>query len=129
MCAHPGSGTAEVAATSASITSLSTSRRPLRGPASSHGAPSAPADVLRYARTSSPGRSERPEHRLECGAVSGPARTDAPRRLEEHVTGAGANRHRIRDRRSRLLTALLPAAVLLLLSGCTLQPVSNQAGG
>jgi cytochrome c oxidase subunit 2 len=58
-----------------------------------------------------------------------PARTDAPRRLEEHVTGAGANRHRIRDRRSRLLTPLLPAAVLLLLSGCTLQPVSEQAGG
>jgi cytochrome c oxidase subunit 2 len=59
---------------------------------------------------------------------SGP-RTDASRRLEEHVTGAGANRHRIRDRRSRLLISLLPAAVLLLLSGCTLQPASEQAHG
>jgi cytochrome c oxidase subunit 2 len=45
------------------------------------------------------------------------------------VTGAGANRHRIRDRRSRLLTSLLPVVVLLLLSGCTLQPASEQAGG
>jgi cytochrome c oxidase subunit 2 len=45
------------------------------------------------------------------------------------VTGAGANRHRIRDRRSRLLTALPPVAALLLLSGCTLEPASEQAHG
>jgi cytochrome c oxidase subunit 2 len=61
--------------------------------------------------------------------VSGPAPDDAPRRLEENVTGAGAKRHRIRDRRSPLLRSLLPVTALLLLSGCTLQPASQQAGG
>jgi cytochrome c oxidase subunit II len=62
--------------------------------------------------------------------VSGPPRTGAaPRRLEENVTGAGVNRHRIRDRRSRLLRSLLAAAVLLLLSGCTLEPASQEAHG
>jgi cytochrome c oxidase subunit 2 len=35
----------------------------------------------------------------------------------------------MRDRRSRLLLSLLPAVVLLLLSGCTLQPASSQAHG
>jgi cytochrome c oxidase subunit II len=45
------------------------------------------------------------------------------------VTGAGANRHRIRDRRSRLLRSLLPVTVLVLLSGCTLEPASQQAHG
>ena len=58
-----------------------------------------------------------------------PPRTDARRRLEEHVTGAGTNPHRIRDRRSRLLRLPLRATALLLLSGCTLQPASQQARG
>jgi cytochrome c oxidase subunit 2 len=52
-----------------------------------------------------------------------------PRRLEENVTGAGANRHRIRDRRSRLLRSILPVTALLLLTGCTLEPASEQAHG
>ncbi len=129
MCAHPGSGTAEVAATSASITSLSTSRRT--------GAPGEPPRATFCPRRCFALRS----HEFPGGGRNGPStgynaepcpvrpRTDAPRRLEEHVTGAGANRHRIRDRRSRLLLSLLPAAVLLLLSGCTLQPASEQANG
>jgi cytochrome c oxidase subunit II len=45
------------------------------------------------------------------------------------VTGAGAKRHRIRDRRSPLLRSLLPVTVLVLLSGCTLEPASQQADG